>query len=428
MKHRSFQLWAAFLLALYGFLILCYTVFLRPMGFYPVHLSLFWSYRAWFGGDLGAGVEDIANIALFVPFGFLLSACRKKPAVLPGLLAGLLLSCLVEALQWRLMRGHFELDDLFNNSLGSLLGCFGWRLLENVTGGKTTRRAALSLGAAAILAAAILCAADTRVTTDDAARHYFLQVDAPEAQGEQLTLRGFAFWFDHEAKTAKLYLRSTKTGKKLPLRVVYGLERPDVDAHFRCAYDYSHCGFSAVGSGIRPDEEYQLYAAVGWPVPLPTGIWIRGETVHYAPEASFRAPEGAGSELAELLRDSVLRLYRADLPCWVYQRGSSLYWIVERSYPFEADGTTTFQYLLYTTQTDRLPPERVAQSRLWINRNDAFEHRELEGDFGPYRVMQRELPEELTVSAVVTGYWSKDHWVWRDCFHPYYETLTRSAD
>lgn len=418
MDKRSFRLSCALLLLVYTALVLSYTVLLRPVGFWAAHTAPFWSYRDWFGGNWRTGAQILGNIALLVPFGALLGGCLRAPRVWKSLLAGLLLSCLIETLQYLLMRGQFEFDDLLNNALGAALGGLGWPLLRHWKG---ARRALPALGAAAVLIAALVCLRGGQYADDYAARHYCFEVERVRAENRQIELSGFGFWVGHEAKSARLNLVSTKTGKKLPLRVAYGLEREDVGAYFGGGAAYTHTGFTAVGEGLNAGEEYELYAAFGWRVPLATGVCLRDGALYRVSEAYYRAPEAAGGELAALLREGTVLVYLPGLPCWIVQRGQTLYWIVKEGYPFEPDGSTRFQYGLWSTQPERQPPEKLHKSLGCADLGGAFEGYELAGDFGPYRVMARALPEEYPVTAVLTGYWSREGWSWKSCFRPIYE-------
>ncbi len=78
---------------------------------HPEHIfcGLFWELRNQMWGDI------IKNIALFVPFGFLLGG-RK------GVLYGFLLSCGIEFTQFITRFGYCELDDILNNTIGASIG------------------------------------------------------------------------------------------------------------------------------------------------------------------------------------------------------------------------------------------------------------------------------------------------------------------
>ncbi len=110
-----------------------------------------------------------------------------------------------------------------------------------------------------------------------------------------------------------------------------------------------------------------------------------------------------------------------DYHCWVYQIGSELYWVVDRDFNFEEDGSTYIKYQLWTTQTDRLPASRLTNGHFWDNIGGYFEDYEIKGDFGRCRVMRREIPKEYAVTSIVTGYHKSGKWVWKSYFRPLYE-------
>ena len=103
------------LLAAYAFYVLSLAVLSRVSTPEPrCMLRLFWSYEAW-----PEGWEQVAaNVAVFVPLGFLLGLRIGWR----GLPVGAGFSLLIELLQLILHRGVFEFDDIFHNSLGALLG------------------------------------------------------------------------------------------------------------------------------------------------------------------------------------------------------------------------------------------------------------------------------------------------------------------
>lgn len=87
-------------------------------------MPLFYSYReAWNSFSAVQWRNLVLNILLFVPFGFLLPAgiriCRRFWVTY---LAGLSMTVLIEVMQLVLGRGIVEMDDIFNNLLGTMIG------------------------------------------------------------------------------------------------------------------------------------------------------------------------------------------------------------------------------------------------------------------------------------------------------------------
>ena len=117
-------LWAA-VFGCYLFVVLSATLLDRSsyMGGGKV-IPLFYSYReAWrsFSGILWRNLA--LNILMFVPFGFLLPlGIRRLGRFWKTWLAGFLLTLLIELAQLTLRRGVVEMDDIFNNLLGTMIG------------------------------------------------------------------------------------------------------------------------------------------------------------------------------------------------------------------------------------------------------------------------------------------------------------------
>lgn len=107
------------LLAIYIIvLICCAIVFRKSMDESIISTDLFWSWHStrpmlW---------SDLLNIAAFVPVGLLLGLIFPKYKLLVASLAGLFLSETFECFQLILHRGVFDVDDLFNNVAGALIG------------------------------------------------------------------------------------------------------------------------------------------------------------------------------------------------------------------------------------------------------------------------------------------------------------------
>ena len=123
--------YSAFLLLVeYVFLLFCSTVIFRTPGetrHYDFHP--FWSYDR---PELL--IENIMNVVVFVPVGFLLglriqdSSFTIRKALLVALM-GCGISVTIEALQFFFMRGFSEVDDVMHNTVG----CFiGWFLVKGV--------------------------------------------------------------------------------------------------------------------------------------------------------------------------------------------------------------------------------------------------------------------------------------------------------
>ncbi len=76
-------------------------------------------------------VEDLLlNITLFVPLGFLLPLSCKKFTFYKTILAGFLLSLTIEITQYLAHLGCCDIDDIFNNTFGAVLGYGYYKLVS----------------------------------------------------------------------------------------------------------------------------------------------------------------------------------------------------------------------------------------------------------------------------------------------------------
>lgn len=97
------------LTVLYVIVLLYITVFSRTPGSERIFKGLFWEYRN------GMWNNILLNMLLFLPLGYLLG--NKK-----GIIVGFLISLGIEATQYSCMLGFCEIDDVLNNTIGTMLG------------------------------------------------------------------------------------------------------------------------------------------------------------------------------------------------------------------------------------------------------------------------------------------------------------------
>ena len=129
---RGLRYTSGLLMVEYVFLIFCSTVIFRIVGetrqydFQPL-----WSYQAIQEGREDLLAENIMNVVVFIPVGLLLSIAFKQVTWWKALLIGCGISVTIESLQFLLMRGFSELDDVMHNTLGCLIG-FGFMIILRI--------------------------------------------------------------------------------------------------------------------------------------------------------------------------------------------------------------------------------------------------------------------------------------------------------
>ncbi len=121
------------------YVLALYTVTLKeriPDGNYHYNLTLFWSYREIIKNhDTFLLQENIQNVAVFIPLGVLLCESFKyRIKWYQAVLTGAAISLVIELTQLLTTMGLFEFDDIFHNTLGTMLGFFFARAVQKVLG------------------------------------------------------------------------------------------------------------------------------------------------------------------------------------------------------------------------------------------------------------------------------------------------------
>lgn len=99
-------------------------------------IACFDSYKKILSGDISATVEVILNILLFVPFAFgcITSAqiiLKREIKYYRVFIFALTISLCIELCQLIFRKGFFEIDDITNNTIGCMFGCYLYEKIKN---------------------------------------------------------------------------------------------------------------------------------------------------------------------------------------------------------------------------------------------------------------------------------------------------------
>jgi glycopeptide antibiotics resistance protein len=136
-RFNKAQLAACIVLIIWSAVVLFMTLLGRRYHDYYIqnyNLELFSCYRKIIAEhNRSILISTIQNIVMFIPIGFTLSVVFKnrRPFVF-SLLISFAFSLLIETGQLLLKSGTFELDDLFNNTLGALLGIAVYLVINGI--------------------------------------------------------------------------------------------------------------------------------------------------------------------------------------------------------------------------------------------------------------------------------------------------------
>lgn len=279
---------------------------------------------------------------------------------------------------------------------------------------------------------------------------YSYQIESVDTKGENLIIKGWFF----EAKKVRGKEREVNSKEKIGL-LLYDLQsgekmsnenssqpvlkgirtsiepekRQDINNYFSCEYDYSDCGFIAKVDKSRINLETGKYLIVlkkdyVGESGIGVGYLIDGK-LSYISEDDKMILNIEKTDLETIVSEGVCVTSNSDFHMCVYQYGHKLYWIADKDYNFEADGSTYIQFQLDTTQFDKLPYNRIDNGNYFDNLGMNFENYEITDDIncGEYRVSVRELPSDYAITRIVTGYHVNGQWIWQRMFRPNYSLL-----
>ena len=112
-------------------LLYCSTVVFRPINEKSEYcLKLFESYGSFNEGQYHVLADNVMNIAIFFPIGLLLGVSFRRVKWFQVFLTALLVSVSIELLQYALHKGFSEIDDVFHNVLGCMIGYGFYTLIK----------------------------------------------------------------------------------------------------------------------------------------------------------------------------------------------------------------------------------------------------------------------------------------------------------
>jgi len=110
------------------------TLFNRSQDNYGFSLIPFASYRtALVENDAEILLQNLMNIATYIPFGFLLPCCFRYFEKARRVLAAIIIcSICIELIQGIAQIGCLEIDDILNNTFGAIIGLVLYRLFIKI--------------------------------------------------------------------------------------------------------------------------------------------------------------------------------------------------------------------------------------------------------------------------------------------------------
>ena len=350
-----------------------------------IHAIPFRRWSTWLSGDLSLGREIIENIALFVPFGYLISAFfsasdRKIRAILT-LFLGIMLSLGIEVYQYYSGRGIAEADDVLNNTGGAFFGFVIYQFFCAVLGNLKNAKKILYFFFPTLFLIASLCGcvilhdrvSITNLHTDE----FWFSID--EIKGD--TFSGRCYVYDHATPDYQLFL-------------VNGFEKQKVQL--------TRSGENFFAKYVQNNHKLEIKVSFNGHPMMSTGVYLNGGKTEYIRDEVLlpAAPKP----------DAVLKAFSEKYDCYIFQKGNELIWLVSADTPLNTECICH----IYTNEPELLPEKRK------INGFDNIGFR-LSADYemsGKYRLCVLSLPKTYPITSVTVGLNPGGKVVWCSSFRP----------
>ena len=390
-RNRTITVWLVMLAAAYAACVLYITLFSRDNSLARIIIrSPFHSYRHWIFGTGEEGTAIFRNVALFIPFGYLSSALlrseRKIRTILFTAAVGAGFSLFIEATQYYLGRGMADIDDLFNNTLGAILGALLFLMAAKLDGkrdGRPLGRVCRFVVSILLMMAGIIGCARVyglmRGETPDVSLFDF-EVTAVECS-EQLRFSGRCCTYDMPTPPYTIYVKGRRTVKAETV----------IDGD----------NFKASAS-VPTAGEYEILIKFRGYGRVSTVTYIRNGTIGFVQDDVPEVQDVC-------LKGAVLKAYSAAYDTFVYEKNGSLIWLIG----FDIDNDMEIIFHIDTNEREKLPDSRKQYG--FDNRGFKATSCELE-PIGHYRVFRKELPDSYSITGVTVGFASRGTVFWAERF------------
>lgn len=203
--------------------------------------------------------------------------------------------------------------------------------------------------------------------------------------------------------------------------------REDINNYFKCDYDYSKCGFEAKIEKSKIDLQEGKYHLIIKPDQtsfegIDTDIFIDCGKLKYVNPSDEIDLNLKGTDIEDVIKEGYCLASIPQKHITIYQYNMKLYYIADSLYDFKGDGKTIIEYMIDTTQFDKLPKSRTEAGIFWDNIGGRFEDYEITDTLncGEYRVSVRDIPADYAVTKIETGNYVEGKWIWRKIVRPVY--------
>ena len=271
------------------------------------------------------------------------------------------------------------MDDLISNCCGATVGLLIYKAVEKHGGDGVSKWAGRTMITAALVGCIMVAVPVAKSNISTRITEQFWFSVSSVTLDDKLSIAGECYLYDRATPDYTIFVGGTQA-----TTVVDGEK-------FRAE------------AKINGKAEVQVKFK-GYPA-MPTGIWINGERLEYV--------TGEVPVIKGLPEPAVLKAWNEEYDTFVYEDDGRLLWLIGT----EIDKNTEVIYHIYTTQPELLPENRIQYG--FDNRGFRVGTERVGNELEPidyYRVFEREIPQDYSVTAVVVGFNTDGTITWNDSF------------
>lgn len=279
------------------------------------------------------------------------------------------------------------MDDLVSNVCGAALSLLIYRAVERIRVKERQAEkwmsvvliAACLIGCIIVAVPAAKSSIDVRVT-----KEFQFSISSIAVDEGRIEIEGECFLYDRATPDYTLIIGGSEASTTVE------------DEKFRAAVDQP-------AGKAEVEIRFKGYQA------MPTGVWIKSSGTDLAIEYVA----GELPVIKGIPETAILKAWNEGYNTLVYQDGDRLLWLIGT----EIDKNTEVIYHIHTDEPEKLPERRVQYG--FDNRGfrvDAEKaENELEG-IDHYRVFEKEIPGEYSITSIVVGFNTDGTITWNDSF------------
>lgn len=367
---------------LYFIMILFITVIIRnPNLNRMINIKTFRGLALAIDGDKNQSRQILYNVLLYIPMGYLL--VRLTENFKESFIIAFFVTLFLETIQYFTCRGQFDIEDILNNSIGAIIGIVLWEALRRFRWELLVPYALIMVGIIGCIVAERSLALALPINYT---KQFSFNIISTSLSDTDLQIQGECYIYNRNTPDYELFLDESRMNTEIHGNEFFSTTPVSLGKHeLRVQFE----GYSPISTGIF------LVATANDDI-----------DVEYVP--------GNVKLLYTVPEDFLLKAYNSDQVTYVFEDtvNKRIRWYIG----WDITPSTEVIYHIQTNESNKLPAKRIPYG--FDNRGFRVGGRntnELESVAG-YRVLEMEIPDSFSVTAITVGYNTLGNITWSQSF------------